>query len=340
MTLRIGVTVVAVGAGLMLASQPSAADTVVDFYRGRTINLYIGNTTGGGYDLYGRFIARHLGRHVPGAPTVVPVNMPGAGGLNMAGWLFNTAPRDGTAIAIASQVLPIEQALGSAAVQYDARKYVWIGRAAPVVELSYTWHTSATKTLEDARRRETVMGGINPTSNTVTYLKLLNVLAGTRFKIISGYPGTTEMHLAMERGETEGATKTWEAFKADNSDWLRDKKVNVLVQYALSKAPDLDAPLMMDLGRSDTDRQVLRFFATGNELGRAFMTTPDVLPERAAALRKAFMDMMRDPEFLDDAQKRKLEIGPLSGEKVQTLIDETLQVSPALLTAAKRARDG
>src|SRR5262245_27843210 len=173
---------------LIGASAPAAADPVADFYRGQTINFYIGNTVGGGYDLYGRFLARHLSRFIPGAPNVVPVNMPGAGGLNMVGWLYTRAPRDGTAIAIASQVLAIEQALESPGVQYDARKLLWLGRAAPVVEISYTWHTSATKTLSDARARETVMGGINPTSNTVTYLRLLNVLAGTRFKIISGYP--------------------------------------------------------------------------------------------------------------------------------------------------------
>jgi hypothetical protein len=259
----------------------------------------------------------------------------------MAGWLYRSAPRDGTAIAIASQVLPIEQALGTKGVQYDARRLLWIGRAAPVVEISYTWHTSPTRTLDDARKRETVMGGINPTSNTVTYLRLLNSLAGTRFKIISGYPGTTEMHLAMERGETEGATKTWEAFKADNADWLRDKKVNMLVQYALKPAPDLPGvPLMNDLGRSETDRQVLRFFTSGNELGRSIVTAPEVPTERLVALRSGLMRMLRDPEFLAEAKKRKVEIGPLPGADVQTLIDDILSTPPDLIAAAKKARDG
>jgi tripartite-type tricarboxylate transporter receptor subunit TctC len=334
-------TLIPAAAAVSVLSGAALADPAEDFYRGRTVNFYIGNTVGGGYDLYGRFIARYLGSHIPGNPTIIPLNMPGAGGLNMAGWLFNKAPHDGTAIAIASQVLAIEQALESPGVQYDARKFNWIGRAAPVVELTYTWHTSPTKTLEDARRRETVMGGINPTSNTVTYLKLLNTFAGTKFKIISGYPGTSEMHLAMERGETEGATKTWEAFKADNSDWLRDKKVNILVQYALSKSPDMpDVPLMIDLGRTDADRQVLRFFASGNELGRAFMTAPDVPPERVAVLRKALADMVKDPAFLADAAKRQLEIGPMGGEEVGKIIEETLKVSPELIKAAKQARDG
>jgi tripartite-type tricarboxylate transporter receptor subunit TctC len=326
---------------LAMVSSMAAADPVADFYRGRTINFYIGNTPGGGYDLYGRFIAMHLGRYIPGTPSIVPVNMPGAGGLNMAGWMFRQAPRDGTAIAIASQVLPIEQALGSRAAQYDARKFVWLGRAAPVVEVSYTWHTSKTRTLADARLRETVMGGVSPTSNTVIYLRLLNALAGTKFKIISGYPGTTETHLAMERGETEGATKTWEAFKADNSDWLRDKKVNMLVQYALKKSPELpDVPLMSDLGRTEADRQVLRFFNSGNELGRAFMTAPGVPPERAAALRKALLDMLKDAAFLAEAKKRKLQINALAGADVQTLVEGILRVSPELIEAAKKARAG
>jgi hypothetical protein len=238
-------------------------------------------------------------------------------------------------------VLAIEQALESPGVQYDARKLLWLGRAAPVVEISYAWHTSATKTLDDARARETLMGGINPTSNTVTYLRLLNALAGTRFKIISGYPGTTEMHLAMERGETEGATKTWEAFKADNSDWLRDRNVNMLVQYALTASPELaGVPLMMDLGRDDAARSVLRFYATGNELGRSLVAPPGVPAERLAALRKALIDMTRDPEFLAEAKQRRLEIGPLGGEEVQKLIDGTLDVPPDVIAAAKKARDG
>jgi hypothetical protein len=144
----------------------------------------------------------------------------------------------------------------------------------------------------------------------------------------------------MERGETEGATKTWEALKSENGEWLHDRKLNILVQYALHKAPDLDAPLMLDLGRTEADREVLKFFTAGNELGRAFMTTPEVPPERAAALRKAFMDMMQDPAFLEEARQRKLEFGPLPGEEVQKLIDSTLGVSPAILAAAKKARDG
>ena len=327
-------------AAATLVAEPAGGQTVEDFYRGKTVNFYIGNTVGGGYDLYGRFIAMHLGRYLPGRPNIVPVNMPGAGGLTMAGWLYRSAPRDGTAIAIASQVLPIEQALGAPSVQYDARRLSWIGRAAPVVEVSYTWHTSQTRTLEDARQRETVMGGINPTSNTVTYPRLLNSLAGTRFKIINGYPGTTEMHIAMERGETEGATKTWEAFKADNSDWLRDKKVNMLVQYALMASPELPGvPLMSDLGRSEDDRQVLRFYMSGNELGRAIVTAPDVPLERLAALRTALMTMLRDPEFLAEARKRKVEIGPMPGQDVQKLIEGILNVSPALIAAAKKARE-
>jgi tripartite-type tricarboxylate transporter receptor subunit TctC len=324
-----------------IIAPPAAAQTVEDFYRGKTINFYIGNTVGGGYDLYGRFIAMHLGRYVPGRPNIVPVNMPGAGGLTMAGWLHKSAPRDGTAIAIASQVLPIEQALGTAGVQYDARQLSWIGRAAPVVEVSYTWHTSQTRTLADARAHETMMGGINPTSNTVTYLRLLNSLAGTRFKIITGYPGTTEMHIAMERGEVEGATKTWEAFKADNSDWLRDKKVNMLVQYALTASPELPGvPLMSELGRSENDREVLRFFTSGNELGRSIVAAPDVPKDRLSALRTALLTMLRDPAFLIEARKRKVEIGPMPGQDVQKLVDGILSVSPALIAAAKKAREG
>jgi tripartite-type tricarboxylate transporter receptor subunit TctC len=322
---------------------PAAAQSDVEaFYKGRTVEVVIGTVPGGGYDLYGRLIAQYLGRHIPGRPAVIVKNMPGAGHLRMTNWLYNVAPRDGTVLGTAPQALAIEQALGSAGIQYDAAKFTWVGRVAPVVEVTFTWHTSKTRTLADARKRETVMGGSGPTSPTVFYLKALNALAGTRFKIIQGFPGGGATELAMQRGEVEGNTKAWAAMKVDNAQWLREKKVNILLQYAAERSPDLpDVPLMAELGRTAGEKAALHLFAMGNAMGRSLMATPGVPPARAAALRKAFMDTMADPELIAFAKQRKIDLGPaLSGEALAKLVGETLSVSPETAAAVRKARGG
>ena len=305
------------------------------------MQFYIGSAPGGGYDFFGRLIARHLGRFIPGNPNVVPVNMPGAGGLKMAGYLYTIAPRDGSALGILAQTAPLEQAFGAPGVQFDAGRFTYIGRVAPAVEVTYMWKTSPTRTLEDARQRETVMGGASPDTNTVIYLNVLNALAGTRFRIISGYPGTGELNVALERGEIEGTTKTWEAFRAENSAWLDQGQVRIILQYALQKAHDLpDVPLMSDLGRTPEDREALRFFATGNELGRGVMTTPDVPADRTAALRAAFDAMVRDPDFLAEAAQRRIEVQPMGGEAVAALVRAMINAPQTVIERARKARDG
>jgi tripartite-type tricarboxylate transporter receptor subunit TctC len=250
------------------------------------------------------------------------------------------APKDGTVLATAPQALALEQALGSDGIQYDAAKFNWIGRAAPVTEITYTWHTSKTKTLADARKRETVMGGSGPTSPTVFYLKALNALAGTRFKIIQGFPGGAETELAMQRGEVEGGSKAWASMKVDNADWLKEKKVNILLQYGLVRAPDLpDTPLSSELATNAAGRAALTLFARGNAMGRSIMATPGIPAERVAALQKAFMDTMSDPELIAFAKERRIDFGPaLDGTALAKIVAETLAVSPATVAMVKKAR--
>ncbi len=327
-------------AGLLVAPAGVAAQSVDAFYRGKTVELYVGTDPGGGYDLYGRLVARYLGKHVPGAPTVIVKNMPGAGHLRMANWVYGGAPRDGTVIAAAPQSVAIEQLLGTDGVQYDARQFSWIGRVAPVVEVTYTWHTSPTKTLQDAQKRETVMGGSGAASPTVFYLKALNQLAGTKFKIIPAYPSNAETNLAMQRGEVEGGSKAWASMKVDNADWLREKKVNILVQYATARDPGLpDVPLMMELGRSDDERRALKLFALGNAMGRSIMGTPGIPPDRLSALQAAFQETMRDEDFLAFTREKKIDVGPtLSGDELKALVEETMSMSPAVVALAKAAR--
>jgi tripartite-type tricarboxylate transporter receptor subunit TctC len=324
---------------LSVTSQVVRADSVEDFFKGKTVTYYISTVPGGGYDLYGRLTASYIGRYIPGNPTVVPKNMPGAGGLAMTNWLYNVAPRDGTAIGGPPQALAIEQVLGSPGIQYDAAKFTWIGRAAPVVEVMYTWFTSPTKTFKDTQKRETIMGGTGPTSPTITYLKQLNILAGTKFKPISGFGGTSEVNLAMERGEVEGSIKSWASMQTDNADWLRDKKVNIILQFALDKPAELaNVPLMMEIGKTDADKQALKFFSTGNAMGRATFGPPALPTDRTKALRTAFMETMKDPELVADAAKRKIDIGPLSGEGLQKIVDDTLAVTPEVKARAIEAR--
>ena len=326
-------------ASLFAVTSAAKADAVSDFYKNRTVEMYIGTNPGGGYDLYGRLVARHMAAHIPGAPSMIAKNMPGAGHLKMVNWLYNAAPREGTALAVAPQAIAIEQGLGSDGIQYDARRFSWIGRVAPIVEVTFTWHTSPTKTLEDARQRETIMAGSGPTSPTVFYLKLLNALAGTKFKIIPSYAGTAEISIAMERGEVEGGSKAWESMKVDNADWLRDKKVSILLQYAAQRSPDMpDVPLLSELGTTEADRTALRIYALGNELGRSIMGTPDMPQDRVAAVRKAFMATMQSPELEAEVKKMKIDVGPLPGDKVAGLIEETLQTPKAIFERAREAR--
>jgi len=325
---------------LVFATSALAQSSVEAFYRGRTVEMVVGTQPGGGYDLYGRLIARTIGKHIPGNPAVVVKNMPGAGHLRMTNWLYNVAPKDGTVLATAPQALAIEQALGSDGIQYDSAKFTWIGRAAPVVEVTYTWHTSPTKTLADARSRETVMGGSGPTSPTVFYLRALNALAGTRFKIIQGFPGGAETELAMQRGEVEGGSKAWASMKVDNADWLREKKLNILLQYALEPAIDLPGvPLAAELGSDAGSRAALKLFAMGNAMGRSIMATPGIPAERVAALQKAFIDTMNDPELTSFAMERNIDLGPaLDGPGLAKVVADTLAVTPETVAMVKRAR--
>jgi tripartite-type tricarboxylate transporter receptor subunit TctC len=324
----------------LLAAPALAEPSVEAFYRGKTVELVVGTLPGGGYDLYGRLIARYLGRHIPGQPTVIVKNMPGAGHLRMANWLYNAAPRDGTVLATTPQSIAIEQALGTAGIQYDAARYTYIGRVAPVVEVTYTWHTSPTKSIADARKRETVMGGSGVASPTVFYLKALNALAGTRFRIVVGFRGGSETELAMQRGEVEGNTKAWASMKVDNAEWLRDRQVNIILQYALERAPDLpDVPMMSELGLDDRVTAALKMFAAGNAMGRSIFATPDIPRERAAALRRAFMATMNDPELIAFTKERRIDLGPaLTGEALAKIVAETLAVSPDTAAAVRKAR--
>lgn len=326
------------GAAVSFIASAHAGDAVEAFYKGRTIEMYVGTPAGGGYDLYGRLLADHIGRHIPGNPSVIVRNMPGAAHKTMMNFVYNQAPRDGTVLAIPQQVMAVDQAMGSDGIRYDAGKFNWVGRAVSVYTVTMTWHTSPTKTIKDARKRETVMGTTGASSPTNLYLKALNELAGTKFKRVSGYAGTGETDLAMQRGEVEGVISDWSSLKVRSADWIRDKKINLLVQWGADRSPDMpEVPLVRDVGVSEAQKDVLQFFALGNSLGRAFMTTPDVPPERLEALRTAFLETMKDPALLEIAAREKIDIGPLaSGGEIQKLVAQTLGYSADVIALAKK----
>src|SRR6188472_1200849 len=247
---------------ILLVAGPGAAmsqQSVEDFYRGRKIDLIIGYSSGGTYDLYARLVARHLANYIPGKPLIVPRNMPGAGSRAAANWVYNVAPKDGTVLATADQSLALEQAAGDKRINFDTRKFIYIGN--PNVENNTTaaWAASGIKTLDDAKQRE-VTAGATGGSTSSQYPKAMNALLGTRFKIILGYPGGNDVNLALERGEVDvRGSNSWTSWKATRPDWIAEKKINILVQIGLAKARDLpDVPLLMDLGTNEEDRHLLR----------------------------------------------------------------------------------
>jgi tripartite-type tricarboxylate transporter receptor subunit TctC len=306
------------------------------FYKGKTVILYIGFAPGGSYDYFGRLLARHIGRHLPGNPTVIAESMPGAGSFTAANFLYARAPRDGTALGIVSQTVAIEEALGTSGVQYKVSQFNWIGRATSVNEVSLTFHSSNTKTIRDAIAHETTMASTGAGSPSETYLKLLNAVAATKFKLVGPYPASNGAMLAMERGEVDGAFTSYATLKVSHRDWLRDNAINILVQYGERSADLPDIPHAVDLATTDEGRQLMAFYVSSEQIGRAFIAPPETPADRIAVLRKAYDETMRDPQLLAEIEQSHSEFSPLSGDKLQRLVAATADV-PAAIVA--RIRD-
>jgi tripartite-type tricarboxylate transporter receptor subunit TctC len=316
------------------AASPARADAVADFYRGKTVTLLIGVGVGGEYDLQARLVARHLGKHIPGNPSVVPQNMTGAGGLKMTNYLAAVAARDGTAIAMIQNSFPALQAAGMAGVQFDAAKFSWLGTIAPVVETMAVWHTTGAKSVEDARAREIVAGASAKGAITYTYPALMNELFGTRFKIVTGYTGGNQINLAMERGEVEARNNTWSSWKATKRAWLAEKKITVIAQ-AGPRAPDLAAPSIEAMARTADERQLIELVVSGTQLGRPLAIAPGVAPERVAALRAAFDATMKDAEFRAEAATMSFDVAPVAGIALQGIVEKVLATPKDVAARAK-----
>src|SRR5262245_15709533 len=281
---------IALAAAAMLARSACAQAKPGPDFKGKPVTIIASFEPGGPYDFYSRLFARHIGAHLPGNPSVVVQNMPGAGGLRGANYLYNVAARDGTVLGVVSQTVVVGQVLATTpGIQYDARKYTWIGRINSNVEVHHTWHASGVRSIEDAKKSEVILAGTGPTSSSVVMPRLMNELIGTKFKVVTGFQGPTSAQLAFERGEVEGIVKPWSSIKTSTPDWLRDKKIHLIVQHTRVRHTELqDVPTIVDLGQDEAQRQIFALFAGGAALGTSLLAPPGV-PERVAApLRGAF----------------------------------------------------
>jgi len=321
--------------GLPLAAQ---AQTVEEFYRGKTINLIVGFTAGGGYDTTARVLAPYLKKHLPGQPGVVVQNLDGAGSLKATNTLYNVAPKDGTVIGTFSRGMPTEPLLGNTAAQFDAAKFTWIGSTSNEYSVVLASDKSAVKKFDDLKTREFTVGGEGAGSDSDVYAMLLKNLFGAKVKLVTGYPDTAELMLAVESGEVDGrASWSWSSLKLQKPDWIRDKKISLLAQLNLDKNPELpDVPLITDLATSERQRQILRLVLARRTFGRPFAGPPGIPEDRKQALRKAFDDAMKDPEFLAEARQRKMDVNPVSGAEIERLIGE-LYRTPADIVAEAQA---
>ena len=309
-------------------STPALAQTAEQvFSQKKTVNIYIGYTPGGSYDLYARMVAQHLGRFLPGKPAVVPNNMPGAGSLTAANYVSGVAPKDGTALAIVSETAAMEQALGNPAVKYDATKFTWIGRVASSNNIHLVWKTAKAQSVEDTKNIEMTVAGTGPANMAEAVPRLLNALIGTKFKIITGYPASGPAMLAMESGEVDGAGTSWAAIKATKQDWLKSGDAKIILQDVPERAADLpDVPALVEFGKTAEDKQWLGLYASGGAIGRAFFGPPEIPPQITKALRDGFATMTKDPEFLADLKKAGLDVEPETPENLAKVVAATVQV--------------
>ena len=315
---------------------PAHADAISDFYRGKTVTGLVGVSAGGEYDLKLRLVSRHIGKHIPGNPTVIPQNMTGATGMVMANYLFNVAPQDGTYIGIVQNGLPTSQAVGVEGIKFDATRFQWIGSVASTTETMVTWKTTGVTTIEEARQKEVIVGAVGSSGITLSFPVMLNDLAGTKFKMVLGYTGTGALDLAMERGEISGRAGSWSSLKAAKPNWVANKDINVLV-HSGPKSKDLtNVPSTEDVITRPDDREVHDIVTVGDTLGHPFATGPNVPADRVAALRKAFTDMLADPEFLKDAAASKLEVDPVSAEALSSAVNRALGASAASKQRARK----
>jgi tripartite-type tricarboxylate transporter receptor subunit TctC len=323
---------------LLLATVPSdaSAQSVADFYRGKTVTNVVGFGTGGGFDIYARLVAKHLGHHIPGNPTFVVRNMPGAGGRIAADFVYNVAAQDGTILGFVASAIVVDQLLDAADARFDPQKFTWLGRLNDIAQVAVVWHTAPALTVEEAREKEVVLAASSPLNLSATLPLAFNRMLGTKFKVIPGY--TTDMVLAMQRGETHGVGGTsWEPLKVTYPHLLRENQIRMLYLMGINRHPDLpDVRTLVEFGKTEEDRQVFRLLGSISDIGRPIVAGPRLPPERAEALRHGIADMLKDKAFVADAERLSLGINYLAGQDLQKLVTE-LMASPASVIEKAKA---
>jgi tripartite-type tricarboxylate transporter receptor subunit TctC len=326
-------------ASFPLALHPLYGDELYGLDKPPSLRLVIAGPPGSTYDRYGRLVARHLGRHLPGRPVVTAQYMPGASGKVAANYLYNAAPRDGSVIGIVLKVTPMTQMLGDANIKYDAARFNWIGSPARLGETLVVWHRAGARSLDDAKHRVISIGATSPSGAHYIYPKLANALLGTKFRIITGYPGGPQINLAMERGEVEGrGAEPWAEWKASKPEWVRERKIIPIMQMALHKHSELpDVPLMAELPMGHEARLIFDLVSISGEIGRPFVAPPEVPPARVAQLRDAFHKTMADADFIADAARVNAEVDPIGGDELTALARRLLATSPDVIAMLKSA---
>jgi tripartite-type tricarboxylate transporter receptor subunit TctC len=314
-----------------LTAGPAAAQ---DFYKGKTITFVIGTAPGGGYDTYSRLIANFIGRHLPGQPPVVAQNMPGAAMIRATNYLYNEAPRDGTIIGMIDQAMYLNQIMGLPQLRADVTKFSWIGRVLSNSAVLYDWYKSPVKKIEDAYTHELIVSTTGAASR-MNWLVLDNLL-GMKLKLINGYQGSSDSRLALERGEVDALSQPWSVLKNENATWLKEGKINLLLQTGADAHPDLpQVPRMVDLARNDDERALLQLFSSPSTVGRSVMAPPGLPEARVKELRTAFDETLRDPALLEVVKQANLELDPLPGAELQAAIAGKGTLPAALIERAR-----
>lgn len=309
-------------AAAMALTGAARAQSVEEFYSRAPLSVYVGSGAGGGFDEIARVFAPHLARHLPGSPPAVIKNMPGAGGLLNVNFMYNSAPRDGSAIAAPFNTVFMLPLFGDPSAKFDSRRFTWLGSLDRQTATCVVWHTSTITRIEDARRREVPVGATGTNATPAIFSNMLNALLGTRFKVISGY-STNEVRMAMERGETEGLCgQAWQTYKAVSPQWVSDKRLRVIAQMGLARHRELpDAPMALDMFANAADRKIFELVVLPQEFGRPFVAPPGLPADRAAALQRAFDAALIDPAFLADAARIRLDVDPMTGADIRALLD-------------------
>jgi tripartite-type tricarboxylate transporter receptor subunit TctC len=325
---------------LAAGATASAQEDTATFFKGKTLRLVVGIGVGSGYDINARLLARHMTSHIPGQPTIIVQNQPGAGSLAMTNALYNTGPFDGTVMGASFNGMPTTPLLQPGGARFDPEKLNWLGSTNRETQVMYVWHTAPAQTLDDARRREIIMGAQAPGSTQFDYPVLAREMFGFKFKVVTGYESTPKIHLAMESGEVHGTIANWSTLKAINANWIAEKKIRILAQWALMKNPELgEIPMFLEIAKTEAERSALRLMLARLEYGRPFFLPPNVPAGRVAALRRAFDATMKDPDYLAEADRLKIDVEPLSGEQVAALVEQVSGTPPETVAKVRAAME-